>query len=131
MKAGLVYNTWPAMNGEWIPSSLNAMTPWYRNFFENMTTVQFDHRMVAYAVVLAALVQVFLVRSLPSGAGVRRSAVVLATAVFAQAALGILTLLSGVKLELGLAHQAGAALLLIAAVWHLHATYHAAIDAKA
>ena len=131
LKAGLVYNTWPAMNGEWIPSSLNSMTPWYRNLFENMTTVQFDHRMVAYAVVIAALVQIYLVRRLPSNSSVRRSAAVLVAAVFAQAALGILTLLSGVKLELGLAHQAGAAIVLIAAVWHLHATYRAPVEPKA
>ena len=131
LKAGLVYNTWPMMNGEWIPGSLNAMTPWYRNFFENMTTVQFDHRMVAYAVAIAALAQVFAVANLPSISSVRRSAFVLAGAVFAQVAIGILTLLSGVKLGLGLAHQAGAALVLIAAVWHLHATYYARIEPRA
>ncbi len=128
MKAGLVYNTWPTMNGEWIPGSLNAMTPWYCNFFENMTTVQFDHRMVAYAVAIAALAQIFLVRRLPSNSSLRGSADVLAAAVVVQGALGIVTLLSGVKLGLGLAHQAGAALVLIAAVWHLHATYRAAVE---
>ena len=123
LKAGLVYNTWPTMNGEWLPASLTSMSPWYRNLFENMTTVQFDHRVVAYAVAIAALAQLFLVRRLPSGSKIRRSAFVVASVVMLQGALGILTLLSGVKLGLGLAHQAGAAIVLIAAVWQLHATY--------
>ena len=57
--------------------------------------------------------------------------IVVASAVVLQGALGILTLLSGVKLGLGLAHQAGAAIVLIAAVWHLHATYHTGVETPA
>src|SRR5690606_1324854 len=55
LKAGLTYNTWPLMDGKLVPDGLLAHSPWYVNFFENVTTVQFDHRIVAYAVVALGL----------------------------------------------------------------------------
>jgi heme a synthase len=127
LKAGLVYNTWPDMNGRLIPDGLWPLTPWYLNVFETVETVQFDHRMVAYGIGLLALVHMFRKASRPVDQRVRRSRLVLALAVFAQIVLGIVTLLYGVPLWLGLAHQAGAALLLIAAVWHLHASLRAGV----
>lgn len=130
LRAGLVYNTWPTMNGAWVPSGLWALSPWYLNLFETVETVQFDHRMVAYVVALAVLIQVLLTVRTPTDLRVRRSAFVVAIAVLAQMALGIATLLSGVPLALGLAHQGGAALVLIAAVWHLHATRRAGSSAR-
>ncbi len=56
LKAGLTYNTWPLMDGKLVPEGLAMLSPWYLNFFENVTTVQFDHRMIAYVVVLLAIV---------------------------------------------------------------------------
>ena len=47
IRAGLAYNTFPLMNGHFIPPEIFILEPWYRNFFENMATVQFDHRMIA------------------------------------------------------------------------------------
>ena len=55
MKAGLAHNTWPLMDGQLIPSGLWVMSPWYLNPFENVMTVQFNHRMVAYVLVAAVL----------------------------------------------------------------------------
>ena len=55
LKAGLAYNTWPLMDGKLIPSGLGAMSPWYLNFFENATTVQFSHRVMAYVIVVLVL----------------------------------------------------------------------------
>ena len=52
LKAGHTYNTWPLMDGRFVPAGLGQLAPWYLNVFENVTTVQFDHRMVAYLVVL-------------------------------------------------------------------------------
>ena len=120
LKAGLAYNTWPLMDGKLVPNGLGALSPWWLNLFENVTTVQFNHRMAAYVLALAAL---WHAMALARGAGepvVARSGAVLAAAVVAQMALGIWTLLWSVPLWLGLAHQAGAAGVLVVAVWHLH-----------
>ena len=46
-KAGLAYNTFPTMNGYWVPDGLYAIQPWWLNWFENATTIQFNHRMIA------------------------------------------------------------------------------------
>ena len=117
LKAGAGYNTWPLMDGRLIPDGLGVMEPWYLNLFENAMTVQFNHRMAAYALAAAALWHAWSLRQEACGS---RSAMVLAGAVLAQAALGIWTLLAQVPLALGLAHQAGAAAVLWIAVWHLH-----------
>lgn len=118
--AGLTYNTWPLMDGKFIPDGLGTLSPWYVNIFENITTIQFNHRMVAYLLAAVALVQfVWIARSADDEKLVRSSLLLLA-GIFAQAALGIWTLLEVVPLWLGLAHQAGAAIVLIFAVRNLH-----------
>jgi cytochrome c oxidase assembly protein subunit 15 len=123
LKAGASYNTWPLMDGRLLPDGLGAMEPWYLNLFENALTVQFNHRLVAYALVLATLWHVWTLRGTPDSR-VRFTTAALAAAVLAQAVLGIATLLAQVPLALGLAHQAGAAAVFGVAVWHLHALRH-------
>ena len=118
LKAGLSHNTWPLMDGRLVPVGLGVMQPWYLNVFENAMTVQFDHRLVAYLLLLAALAHAWWVRR--SAARVKRSALALAAAVLAQAGLGIWTLLEHVPLPLALAHQAAAAGVFALALWHLH-----------
>ena len=119
LKAGLAYNTWPLMDGQMVPRGLGIMEPWYLNLFENAMTVQFNHRVAAYLLLAVVLGHAALLRR-RGDAGARRSVVVLAAAVLAQAALGVWTLLAQVPLALGLAHQAGAAAVFGLAVWHLH-----------
>jgi cytochrome c oxidase assembly protein subunit 15 len=117
--AGFGYNTWPLINGAFVPSGLGEASPWYLNLFQNPLTVQFDHRMLGYAVVLATILQ--------SGwLGLRREAPELITGGFIlmclallQATIGVWTLLLGVPIGLGLAHQAGAMVLFAAALYHL------------
>lgn len=119
-KAGLTYNTWPLMDGHFIPDGLGTLSPWWLNIFENITTVQFSHRMVAYLLAAAALVQFIWVSKTADDEALSRSAGLLTLGVLVQAALGIWTLLAVVPLWLGLAHQAGAAIVLILAVRHAH-----------
>lgn len=113
LDAGQGYATWPKMDGQWIPSGLWIMAPGLKNIFENAMTVQFNHRVLAYVLLLATVIHVWRRFALP--------AMVLAYAVFAQACLGILTLLLHVPLASALAHQAGAMIVLALAVWNLHA----------
>ena len=120
LKAGAGYNTWPLMDGQLVPNGLGVMSPWWTNLFENATTVQFNHRLVAYVLTGAVLWHVSALLSRARDPHVRASAVTLLVAVLAQVALGIWTLLAQVPVSLGLAHQAGAMIVLAAALWHLH-----------
>jgi len=120
LRAGLIYNTWPLIDGELIPAASHLLfnAPWWRNFFENPLTVQLDHRLVAYALLAGAILHALDAgRTLPRGAG-RRGALVLAGVVMLQAVLGISTLLAQAPLALALAHQAMAMIVLTAAVLH-------------
>ena len=118
--AGLTYNTWPLMDGKLIPDGLGTMSPWWINIFENITTIQFNHRMVAYLLAVVAVIQLIWTVKSADDESLVRSAGLLTLGVFAQAALGIWTLIEVVPLWLGLAHQAGAAVVLILALWHAH-----------
>jgi heme a synthase len=120
LKAGLAYNTWPLMDGAFVPEALFALRPWYLNIFEDETTVQFNHRLVAYAVTAAAIWQTWAIIRSPAPAQLTKSALWLVSAIAAQVLLGIWTLLAAVPLSLGLAHQAGAAVVWVLAVRHLH-----------
>jgi cytochrome c oxidase assembly protein subunit 15 len=120
LRAGYVYNTWPLIDGGLIPdtSQLFLAKPLWRNFFENALTVQFDHRMLAYAIWLgAAWHAIDTLRTARRGAA-WRGALTLFVAVTLQAVLGIATLLWVVPLPLALSHQATAIAVLTVAVVH-------------
>lgn len=117
LRAGRAYNTWPQIDGAFIPSGdrLWFETPWWRNMFDNVLTVQFEHRMTAYALfVLAALHAFDAVRSRAGAAA--SGALLLLGAVSLQAVLGILTLLNQVPIGFALTHQAVAIVVLTLAV---------------
>jgi cytochrome c oxidase assembly protein subunit 15 len=118
LRAGKVYNTWPDIDGALVPSAARLWfeQPWWRNLFDNTLTVQFEHRMTAYALfVLAILHTVDAIRS-RAGAAAIGGAVWLVAAITLQATLGILTLLNQVPIPLALAHQAVAIAVLTLAV---------------
>jgi heme a synthase len=119
--AGLSHNTWPLMDGRTIPSGLLAMSPAWLNAFENVATIQFNHRMAAYLLAAIALWHGWRCWRTADDEHVRRSGLLLVAAVLAQIGLGVWTLLLAVPLWLGLAHQAMAMILLGIAVWHRHA----------
>jgi len=116
IRAGLVYNTFPLMNGYWIPPQILLLEPWYSNFFENAATVQFDHRLLAW--LLAALVPWFWWRSrhVTLTPWARLACDALPAVLLLQLTLGVVTLLLAVPVALGAAHQAGALLLLTTAL---------------
>lgn len=118
LKAGLVYDTWPLIDGAFIPSAerLFFLVPAWTNLVDNHLTVQFVHRMAAYLLVLLTLLHAL--DAARFGAAARRGALLLAVFVVAQAALGIVTLLWNVPVPLALAHQLAAFLVLIVATIH-------------
>ena len=118
LHAGLSYNTWPLMDGAIVPGDLLIIDPTWRNFFENPKTVQFVHRMVAYAVLAAAFWHAFATsRAMPGSTHARR-AWLLAVLVLGQAAIGIGTLLMQAHMHWALLHQAFAMVVLIFATAH-------------
>jgi cytochrome c oxidase assembly protein subunit 15 len=119
-KAGLTYNTWPLMDGRFIPSAetLFVVTPWWENFVDNAALVQLDHRMMGYAVVLFALWHAIRLRGVAPGSAAARRATGVAGIALAQVALGIVTLVLVVPLWAGLAHQLLAMALLAMATVH-------------
>lgn len=116
LNAGLIHNSWPLMDGGLIPWDIAAMTPGWINLFENHATVQFDHRMMAYATALLTVIYWGVVRrgSARGAAGV--AANWLGAAVVAQIILGISTLLLVVPLPLAVLHQAGAVAVFVLAL---------------
>lgn len=122
LRAGFVFNTWPLMDGGLVPAGLFFQAPWWRNFFENATTVQFQHRLLAYVVVTLALWQVFVAARAAPGTAFADRAWAIGGLALSQAVLGIVTLLFVVPIWAGLLHQAFAMLLFGAAVAHWRAT---------
>jgi heme a synthase len=119
LRAGLIYNTWPLIDGAFVPdaSRLFFDTPLWRNFFENTLTAQFDHRMLAYLLWLAALAHMVDVRRTVNGRAFATAAALFA-ALTLQAGLGIVTLIYRAPLPLALAHQGMAMAVLTIAVVH-------------
>ena len=107
-KAGYVMNTFPKMNGEWVPNSLMALTPWWRNLFENVVTIQFTHRCIAVIVLLSLLT--LFVSSLKQQ--FKTCAWLALVVVCIQVLLGVSALVMRVPVTIGAAHQAGAVALL-------------------
>ena len=114
LRAGYAYNTFPLMNGHLVPPEVMLLEPWWRNFVYNMATVQLVHRTFFW--LLAVLVPLAWWRGRHT-----LSASALLAAFVLQASLGITTLLLSVPVGFGSAHQAGAVVLLAAALWHAHA----------
>jgi cytochrome c oxidase assembly protein subunit 15 len=116
--AGLIYNTWPAMDGRLLPpfDELFAASPWWANILENATLIQLDHRLLAYVVLALALWNAVIWSRRASDHKLARLAVGLALLVLAQVGLGIVTLVLAVPLAAALSHQLLAMLVLAAAV---------------
>ena len=114
LRAGRVYNTWPQIDGALIPSAARLFfeDPWWRNLFDNTLTVQFEHRMTAYALLALAVLHAGDAVASRAGPAVVRGAWWLVAAISVQAVLGILTLLYQVPIDLALTHQAMAIVVL-------------------
>ena len=119
-RAGFAFNTFPRMNGMLIPDGILAMKPVWSNFFENIATVQFDHRLIAYSLCILIPAFCYYVH----GAGVvtrtRVATYVLLITLVIQVSLGIATLLLIVPAGLAATHQAGAFALLTVSLFINH-----------
>jgi heme a synthase len=132
-KAGLVYNTWPLMDGALLPRAEDYLfiSPAWRNLFETHFTVQFNHRVMAYLLLILAFWHAFALKRAGAPEPAQSTGRVVALLMLGQAALGILTLLLVAPVALALAHQAYAALLLIMVTIHAQRLFAASPDATA
>ena len=121
LRAGLIYNTWPLMGSSLVPGEAFRPNP-LEAIFGDAATAQFDHRMIAYAVVAFAIIQAIAALRAAPGSPLASRTVVLAAVALLQVGLGIATLLAVVPIELALPHQALALALFGLAVVHLRAT---------
>ncbi|XP_011641205.1 cytochrome c oxidase assembly protein COX15 homolog [Pogonomyrmex barbatus] len=130
MDAGLIYNTFPKMADKWIPDNILAMSPVLKNFTENPTTVQFDHRILGVTTLALITCVGILSRkhNLP-GRGKKAVAAILCAG-YLQVLLGISTLLYQVPLSLATLHQSGSLILLSTAMWAAHELRHLGKYAK-
>lgn len=118
--AGYSYPTWPLMGDSFVPPTLYA--DGWLSAFEQVTTIQFNHRMLAYALVTVVLAVGVMSYRLSSDGRVRVAAIGLMLAVLAQVLLGISTLLTQVAIPVAAAHQGGAVIVLTAALVFAHAS---------
>ncbi len=120
IRAGKAYNTFPLMNGHFVPPEIFMIKPWHMNFFNNMATVQFDHRLGAW--LLALLLPWFWLklRAFPDRRRAQRVAGFALVVLAAQFTLGVLTVLHAVPVVLGATHQAGSMVLMAVMLWLNH-----------
>jgi cytochrome c oxidase assembly protein subunit 15 len=120
IRAGKAYNTFPLMNGHFVPPEIFLLEPWWKNFFYNMATVQFDHRLGAWALAFLVPWLWWKVREV-ADARARVASHLLLGMVVVQITLGALTVLNAVPVALGASHQGGAVVLLAFALALNHA----------
>ncbi|MCZ6797042.1 MAG: COX15/CtaA family protein [Gammaproteobacteria bacterium] len=120
LKAGMIFNSFPLMGGQWIPEGVGALSPWYLNIFENMVTVQFNHRWLAMTSGILLLGWYIKGRSRFDDPAINRSFKLIGMMVIIQLALGISTLLMQVPVTLAAMHQAGALILFSVMLINVH-----------
>lgn len=119
--AGMVYNTWPSMDGHLVPPDMWHLAPAWLNLVENVAAIQFAHRWLAVLTAGVVLALAWRIqRQADMDARTRTVALALAGGILLQVALGIATLLAAVPVSLGAAHQGGAIVVITLLVWTLH-----------
>ena len=119
-RAGFAYSTWPLMGPSFIPAGLYNSSPAWMAMFEDITTIQFNHRMFAYLLFVLINGFAFMVYRNIDRARAKTGAILLVLALLLQVGLGISTLLLHVPVTVAAAHQGGAVLLLSAILFSSH-----------
>ncbi len=116
LRAGRTFNSWPLMDGKFFPDGYFAGAPGFNDLFETIAAVQFNHRIGAYLLAAGAVWLFFAARK----SALARPAAIILAAVGVQVVLGVWTILAATPIALGLAHQAGALMVLAAALYAAH-----------
>ena len=119
LNAGIGFNSWPKMNGEWIPEAVYSLDPLWKNFLESPYGIQFIHRTLALIIVSFVIYIWYKGREIQHNRLQRKSLNILLSIVILQTVIGIFTLILVVPISLALIHQLGAFLLLMSVVFSL------------
>ncbi len=118
--AGYIYNTFPTMNGHWFPPNLWTLNPFFINLYENITTVQWLHRVLAILLLLLGILIVIRTYQTNSSQHTKRWSIGLLTILLLQFAIGVFTLIYFVPVWLGVTHQAVAMILFGITIGAIH-----------
>ena len=110
LDGGLIYNTWPDMNGKFIPTDINKIDLLKISSSSNPTVIQFYHRLVAYLIIFLLIVlnYIYYYKKIPMN-----NINILNIAIFIQVLLGIITLMTGVEIKYASVHQLGSIFVLL------------------
>lgn len=122
LDAGMLYNTFPTMDGHWLPPELAQHKPMWHAFFAEPAVVQFTHRVLAILTFCKLIALWALSRKLEVAPRVRKIAMAVGLMALVQVSLGISTLLSQVNIVLATAHQGGAFVVLGLLTWLIYET---------
>ncbi len=111
-KAGFAFNTFPLMAGQFVPEGMYSLQPFFINWFENITTIQFNHRLIAYLLLILVPIFALSLHHKVKAKGIQRASVLIVLMLLLQVSLGIATLLMHVPVSIAVSHQGGAVLLL-------------------
>ncbi|XP_017761845.1 PREDICTED: cytochrome c oxidase assembly protein COX15 homolog [Eufriesea mexicana] len=120
MDAGLIYNTFPKMANKWIPDDIFTVSPTWKNFTENPTTVQFDHRILGITTLSLITYIAFASRKYKLPGNAKKAILAVLGAGYLQVLLGISTLVHHVPLSLAASHQSGSLIVLSTMIWLCH-----------
>lgn len=120
LKAGFQFNTFPKMNGDWIPVVAFDKTPMVLNFLENTAGVQFVHRVIGWVLFFGVISFYVYSQKFRLSKNQKVGNVLLLGMVLIQFTLGVMTLVMGVPVFMGALHQLGAAVLLVIITFVLH-----------
>lgn len=120
LKAGHIYNTYPLMGGQFLPSEWAFHQPLYLNFIENAATVQWVHRTIAVITLSVVILVAFMIRGAHVAVHTKRAAAVMIGVTLLQVGLGILTLLHHVPVSLGTVHQGTAMMVMVMVIYLMY-----------
>lgn len=116
--------TWPQINGQWIPDSINNLSPWWKNFIDNKIAIQFIHRGIAYIILISVFIWFFKAIKIKGTLLFNKTRIIPLVFIIVQVLLGITTVITspyGNNLVwFGVAHQMVAILFLISIIFMLY-----------
>jgi cytochrome c oxidase assembly protein subunit 15 len=121
MDAGKIYNTWPLMGSSYFPDDSQFIEFFYINVFDNPSIVQFIHRNLAY-LILGIYIYIFFFTIKDRNKIFRKPIIIIGVSLFLQVVLGILTILSGVKIFYASLHQINSILIILSTLYFLYIT---------
>jgi len=109
MDGGLIYNSWPDMNGSFVPNDINYIDLFLFSSLDNPSVIQFYHRITAYLLIIFLIFLNYFTFKTNSFS---KAILILDIAILLQIILGILTLITGVKIAYASLHQLGSVFVL-------------------